>query len=421
MKKTIKILFFGLFLVMAGLVGWTTYEFNAYTPRAISQAVKPENLVYFQGTYMDCRKHFLDEAFKQKPLYEGVEISGLAVEGRTDPDLKIDYCYIPAQKSFERLFILTSGVHGVEGYTGSAVQQMFLNELVKEINLEHMGLLVIHAVNPYGFKNNRRVTENNVDLNRNCSTEANLYLSENKGYNELNLFLNPRQKISLTSFDNFFFQLDAVQKIARYSMGTLRQAVLQGQYHHEKGVYYGGQALEPSIRAVTPVIREIAEHYAMVFSLDLHTGYGENGTLHLFPNPLKDEKKKEKIETIFAGRPVDWGDSDDFYTVTGDFTSYLERILPEKYYLTMTFEFGTMDTQTTMGGIKALHNVRIENQGAHYGYKTQKDEIRVKSRYLESYYPSSESWRSKVIEDSRQTLSQALKNYAKTIAEGQPD
>lgn len=420
MKKAIKIILLGLFLVTAIAVGWATYQFNTYRPRAITKAVTPENLIYFKGLYTDCRKSFLDEALKQKDLYEGVEISDLVIESNIDPDLSIDYCYIPAQTSFKRLFILTSAVHGVEGYTGSAVQQMFLRELVKEINLDEMGLLIIHAINPFGFKNNRRVTENNVDLNRNCSMETNLYLSENKGYDELNSFLNQRQRVSLTSFGNFFFPVDAMLKILKYSMGTLRQAVLQGQYQHGKGVYYGGQDLEPSIKAVTPLIQQIAENYKLVFSIDLHTGYGENGTLHLFPSPLKDQKKKEKIENIFSDQRIDWGDSDDFYTVTGDFTSYLEQILPEKYYLTMTFEFGTLDTETTMGSIKALHNVMMENQGVHYGYKTRKDEKRVKSRFLEGYYPSSDAWRSKVIEDSRQTLSQVLKKYTETTAEDEP-
>lgn len=419
-KKAIIILLSGLILVLACVIGWTTYEFNTYKPGEITQTINPDNLTYFKETYVDCRKSFFDEAFKLRGLSEGVEISHIAIETRIDSDLTIDYCYIPAQNSFERLFILTSAVHGIEGYTGSAVQQMFLKELVKEINRADMGLLIIHGVNPFGFKNYRRVSENNVDLNRNCSTEAGLYLTENKGYDELNSFLNPRQKVSLTSFGNFFFQVNAVEKILRYSMGTLRQAVLQGQYQHEKGVYFGGQTLEPSVKAVTPLIQRIAENYKMVFSLDLHTGYGQNGTLHLFPSPLKDIKKKAQIETIFSGLHIDWGDTDDFYTVTGDFTAYLGQILPEKYYLTMTFEFGTLDTKATMGSIKALHNVMMENQGIHYGYKTRKDETKTKSRFLEGYYPTSDAWRSKVIEDSRQVLSQALNEYEKTFIEDQP-
>jgi len=70
-----------------------------------------------------------------------------------------------------------------------------------------------------------------------------------------------------------------------------------------------------------------------------------------------------------------------------------------------------------MGSIKAVHNVVIENQGVQYGYKTQKDENQVKSRYLESYYPSSEAWRSKAVEDARRVLVQAVKRYQETTIE----
>ena len=411
MKTIIKVIVIGLIVIIAGVIGFTTYQFNTYKPQAVTQKVNLDNLKYFQESYDDCRKSFLAEADKIKGIYKNVNISNLKIESKVDPDLTIDYCYIPAQKTFERLLILTSAVHGVEGYVGSAVQQMFLKELLREIRLDNLGLLLIHGINPYGFKYKRRVTENNVDLNRNCSTDKTLFKSVNSGYSDLNGMLNPAKKANIRSVGNIFFQLNAIQKIIQYSMGTLRQAVLQGQYQYEKGVYFGGKELEPSIKAVTPLIQDIAQNYDMVFNIDLHTGYGKRGTMHLFPNPMKDKKKKEKIETIFSETHIDWGDGDDFYTVTGDFTTYVGQIIPEKYYLTMVFEFGTLDSQVTMGAIKSLHNVILENQGVHFGYKSKKDEAGVKNRYLEGYYPSSRSWRSKAIIDARKTLLQAVKKY----------
>ena len=89
--------------------------------------------------------------------------------------------------------------------------------------------------------------------------------------------------------------------------------------------------------------------------------------------------------------------------------------MPEKYYLNMTFEFGTMDSQTTMGAIKSLHNVILENQGVHFGYKSKEDERIIKHRFLEGYYPSSRPWRSKAIADARKTLLQAVEKYQATV------
>jgi len=420
MKRFVKI--FSRFLIIivvvfTALIIFTTIQFNTYKPQGISVNPSPDNLVYFQESYEDCRSHFLSEAEKLKEYYEGIQISSLPIENSGKSDLFIDYCFIPARKTPDRLLILTSAVHGIEGYVGSAVQQMFMRELIQDFNLDNLGVLIIHGINPFGFKYKRRVTENNVDLNRNCTIDDRMFESVNQGYITLDSWLNPPKPVNLSSVRNSSFQVSAIQKIIKHSMGALRQATLQGQYNYEKGVVFGGFALEPSIEAITPLISNIAKPYKMVFNIDLHSGYGENGVLHLFPKPLEDQKKKAKIENIFSGYHIDWGDSDDFYTFTGDLATYLGESLPDKYYLTMTFEYGTLGTQSTMGSIRALHNMVIENQGFQNGYKSDNDEAKIKSRFLEGYYPSSEEWRSKAIKDARKVLTQAIKNYGETSAE----
>lgn len=412
--KYLKAALIGLAIIIVAAIGLITYQYNTFKPREVTHKIDSDNLNYFQESYNDCRKGFLTEALEIKRLYNNVNISNIKIESKIDHDLTIDYCYIPAQKKSNRLFILTSAVHGVEGYVGSAVQQMFLKELIREINLDNLGLLVIHGINPYGFKYKRRVTENNIDLNRNCSTDSTLYESVNSGYPDMNSMLNPNKKVDLESAENIFFKLKAIYKIIRYSMPKLRQAILQGQYNYKNGVYFGGKEIEPSIKAITPIIKSIAQNYDLVFNIDLHTGYGKRGVLHLFPNPIEDKMKKAKIESIFSGNHIDWGGEDYFYTVTGDFCTYIGQIIPEKYYLTMAFEFGTLDSQVTNGAIKSIHNVILENQGIHFGYKSEKDAKDVKNRFLEGYYPSSVSWRSKVIADAKMTLLKAVKNYQET-------
>ena len=393
------------------VVGITTYQYNTFAPNAVTQEAVLKNLEYFQSSYEECRKSFILLADKIKKKFKNVKISKLKVESKKDPDLTINYCYVPAQKKFKRLLILSSAVHGIEGYVGSAVQQMFMEELIGNVNLTDMGVLLIHGINPYGFKFNRRVSENNVDLNRNCSKDNRLYKSVNVGYSDLYGMLNPKGKVSLTSVGNVFFQINAIQKIIQHSMKTLRQAILQGQYQYKEGLYFGGNDLEPSIKAVRPLLKDAAKNYEIVFNIDLHTGYGARGTMHLFPNPVEDKKINKDLENIFSGNHIDWGDGDDFYTVTGDFTSYIGQVLPGKYYLPMGFEFGTLDSQTTMGSIKSLHNMIVENQGFHHGYKTKKDELKIKTDVLEMYYPFSKNWRSKAIEDARKVLSQAVKKF----------
>ncbi|HET9643745.1 MAG TPA: DUF2817 domain-containing protein, partial [Burkholderiaceae bacterium] len=68
-----------------------------------------------------------------------------------------------------RLLIVSSGCHGVEGFGGSGVQLALLGdpEFHREADARGVAVLYIHALNPYGFSCCRRVTHENVDLNRN--------------------------------------------------------------------------------------------------------------------------------------------------------------------------------------------------------------------------------------------------------------
>ncbi len=125
----------------------------------------------------------------------------------------------------------------------------------------------------------------------------------------------------------------------------------------------------------------------------------------------EDGKIKVLTEIIFDGYEIDWGDSGDFYTVNGDFCSFIGDINPEATYISMPFEFGTLNSQVTFGSLHSLQKTIIENQGIQHGYKNNKQEKKIKSSFIEMYYPSDPAWKSTVIEQSRKVLSDALENY----------
>jgi hypothetical protein len=144
--------------------------------------------------------------------------------------------------------------------------------------------------------------------------------------------------------------------------------------------------------------------YARILTIDLHTAYGENGTTHLFPNPVEDPDIKAAMERLFAGYTIDWGDSDDFYIIKGSFADYIGSLAPGKTYYPMVFEFGTLDSQKTFGSLRSLNNFILENQGFHHGYKNGRTEAKIKENFFEMHLPSSKAWRSKVIADSKKII-----------------
>jgi hypothetical protein len=411
MKKILKIIALVIITVMVSVLAIAYVSLSSFSPEDPDIEVDQAKLQYFQKSYNNCRDAFQIEAEELQERYEDVEIFSSNVPSRVDDDLFIDFCFVPAQKESKKLLILTSGLHGLEGFVGSAVQQMIMNELLNSELLEEMGVLFIHGINPYGFRYARRLTENNVDLNRNCDTENAIFSTKNKGYNDLVDMIIPEGKANVGSLKNRFFMLVAINKILQESKAAIRQAVLQGQYEHPNGIYFGGNNFEPQLAAISDILLNYSKDYETVFNIDLHTGWGERGTAHLFPNPIDDTKVKTTLENIFEGYSINWGDSEDFYIINGSFTNYIGKLLSDKFYLPMMLEYGTLNSQSTVGSVKSLHNSILENQGVHLGYKSPKDSIMIRENFMEMFNPSSEKWRTKIMIDSKTMLKQALENY----------
>jgi hypothetical protein len=390
-------------------VALSTFYYNYYSPKKIKIEPDSTAMSYYKKTYDDARALFRFNSDSLIAGFKGAEKSMFKVPSKKDNDLTVDLLYIPAQKTRKRLIIVSSGIHGVEGFVGSAVQAMLMKEFMTDDMLSHTGFLFIHGMNPYGFKYIRRTTENNVDLNRNSSNTADLYQTKNTGYPAVTDLINPEGEAKTRTFSNIFFHLRSIKKIISASMPVLRQAVLQGQYEYPKGVYYGGAKPEPQIVSVAPYIVKYSAGYPLIMNIDLHTGYGENGTAHLFPNPVKNPEIKAMMEKAYDGYRIDWGDSGNFYTVTGDFTGYMGKLV-KGTYLPMLIEYGTLDSQTTMGSINSLHRTLLENQGFNNGYASEADRERVVKKFRKMYYPSSPAWKTKVINDTRVMLKKVFQN-----------
>ena len=75
-------------------------------------------------------------------------------------------------------------------------------ELLPELDLSRLSVLMLHAVNPWGYRHRRRVSENNVDLNRNFAVGDELFDLVNQPYADIDDFLNPTQPVSLQSIED---------------------------------------------------------------------------------------------------------------------------------------------------------------------------------------------------------------------------
>ena len=129
-------------------------------------------------TYTTARTEFFDAATAAGATIVSHEHPGRGPEGAT---LATDVAVLGRPDARHRLLVI-SGTHGVEGFAGSMCESTWLRDGIAL--RDDLAVVVIHAINPYGFAWVRRVNEDNVDLNRNC-VDFERGLPPNPGYDEL--------------------------------------------------------------------------------------------------------------------------------------------------------------------------------------------------------------------------------------------
>src|SRR5262249_2635439 len=116
------------------------------------------------------------------------------VPGFAEDDLTIDSARAGPDDA-AKLLILSSGLHGPEAFFGSASQLAWIDSLPPGWEPPPgTAVLLLHALNPFGFARIRRANEGNVDLNRNfidADEFTRLKAETGKRYGPLDPYLNP--------------------------------------------------------------------------------------------------------------------------------------------------------------------------------------------------------------------------------------
>ncbi|MEZ6089290.1 MAG: DUF2817 domain-containing protein [Pirellulaceae bacterium] len=134
---------------------------------------------HYSKTYAEARRRFVDAA-----RLVGASVHSYRIRVDGDEELSID---VAIQGPDDAPTIVTSsGVHGVEGYFGSAVQLSLLERWRTYGCDNETRHVLIHAVNPFGFSHLRRFNEENIDLNRNFLLPGDAYSGSPDGYARLN-------------------------------------------------------------------------------------------------------------------------------------------------------------------------------------------------------------------------------------------
>lgn len=225
---------------------------------------------YFASSYVNARELYLRVAADLQARVETHVIS--EHRGLEGEELATDVVRLgPA--TAHRLLVLTSGTHGVEGFCGSAAQIALLHDGPLQALLDRLNvaILVVHAINPYGFSHLSRTNEDNVDLNRN-SIDFSRPLPVNPAYDDLHALLVPSEWPP--SEQNAAAIADY---IARRGEQAYQQALTIGQYRHADGMFFGGSRTVWSTRLLQRLLEQHGAACDSIGWIDFHTGLGPYG------------------------------------------------------------------------------------------------------------------------------------------------
>lgn len=357
---------------------------------------------YFSETYKDARDklHHATEVYPGKILYTSLPIEAT---GFNEEVLSVDIVWIGPREAKD-ILIHISGTHGVEGFAGSAIQTSLVADPIELP--ENTSLIIIHGLNPYGMAHFRRVSENNIDLNRNFSKDR----TTPPTYAKIDALMNPREYELLD-----FFTLRLGWEMA-FGEGwdQIVNVVANGQYDFPEGLFYGGREIEEAPRLVfewfeKTLVLPPSEHRFTI--IDVHTGLGSKGKdtllpigvttqemIDLFGSRILPKKQKKTVE----------------YAPTGMFIEALSDVISKitpcalENIIAIGQEFGTVSNMDVLNALRDENTVHHEAKRA--GRVCDPNHPK-KQELLRAFYPIEPKWRNSVLTRGRELVAQALERF----------
>lgn len=350
----------------------------------------------FSQSYQEARVKFLGAADTA-----GLSVDSIAhpLPGRDGEALALDVV-CDAVPGSDKLLILSSGCHGVEGFCGSPAQAMLLGDTSFRTACRdaQVSVLYLHALNPWGFSWWRRTTHENIDLNRNF-LDFSKPLPTSPGYDELAPLLVPDHWPA--DAEN---QAAIGHAITTLGMPAVQAAISGGQYDHANGIFYGGREPSWSNRQIRTLLRQYGRTRRRVAWIDLHSGLGPCGVGERILAAPAD------AATMARARRW-WGDGLTSIAEGNSSSAPLEGLMwhamiqecPDVEYTGIALEFGTialLDVLDALRGDQWLQN--------HADVADQPLATMIKRQLRDAFYVDSEDWKRQVLTQSAEAVRQAV-------------
>lgn len=351
---------------------------------------------YFSDDYAGARGKFLAAAEDA-----GARLWQFAhpLKGPGDEALGTDIVRLGARDA-RNVVVAGSATHGVEGFCGSGCQTGFLRENWDARLNSDTALVLVHAHNPHGFAHQRRVNEDNIDLNRNfIDFEADR--PENPGYAELHPSLVPE-----TWAGPAREQADAAIESfkQREGMKKFQQITSRGQYDFPDGLFYGGRGASWSRRTIEGFARDCLSGATRLALVDFHTGLGPRGHGEVIGRGGPGEGQYERACAWYGDdvKSAAVGNSASV-RLSGTIDFGYRRACPKAETTAITLEFGTRPLEEVHEAIRA-DNWLYARGGAEGSSHFNS----IKQQMRTAFYGEDSQWKADIWARGQQIVAQAL-------------
>ncbi|TFY99653.1 M14 family metallopeptidase [Ramlibacter rhizophilus] len=357
----------------------------------------------FSASYAQARSRFLEAA----------EAAGVPVESHAHPlrgqngeALAMDVAR-DGPADAQALLIVSSGCHGVEGFCGSGVQVDALRSeaLRDQARQRGVAVLYVHALNPFGFSHLRRVTHENVDLNRNFH-DFDQPLPVNEPYRRLHPLLLPETWPPTAENSRAIGDY-----IASEGEASFQAAITRGQHEFPDGLFFGGTAPTWSQQTLRAVLREHGRQARRVAWIDLHTGLGPSGVGERIWAGSNDADGIARARRWWDGggrTPItsiyDGSSSSAF--LTGLMWNAIYEECPQAQYAGIALEYGTEPMMEVLTALRGMHWLQLHPEAP------QELAEAIRARMLAAFYTDTDTWREQVLAQAREALEQAISGLA---------
>jgi Protein of unknown function (DUF2817) len=353
------------------------------------------NASSFSTDYASARSHFLKAA---SAVGARVDSYPYPARGPSGEELATDVAWI-GHEAASKVLVTVSGTHGVEGFCGSGAQIDWLEREEHKRLPDDTAAVLIHALNPYGFAWRRRVTHENVDLNRNW-VDYSQPVPLNAAYDELADAVCPAEWS-----DQSRAQTIATLQgyIREHGMQKFVQVVSGGQYKHDKGIFFGGTAPTASRLTLTSIVNERLSHAKHVAFIDYHSGLGIPGFAEQITSAGAGSPACDRARAWFGAAVTSIGtQGEEFAKVGGDWLSAVPQMMRGANVTAIALEFGTV------GPLQVLDALRADNWLHAHGDPLSPNGRVIKDQITNAFYLDNDVWRGMVLGQSLLACRQAL-------------